>query len=223
MTTCDHLQRALHDGFAVLPQAVADHVETCASCREQLRQWNEISAAAGLMHREWESPDLWPRIHQSLAEEGEGRPRRILRWFFATTRNKPWLAAGAIAALLALSTSIVCVVLRYSNPPTWRLVQRDPDFDKRLLTDETLREVEKAEAAYVRSIDKLYALAKPRLDNASSPLLVNYREKLAMIDSAISECRADIERNQFNAHLRRELASIYREKEQTLEELLRGN
>jgi hypothetical protein len=34
--------------------------------------------------------------------------------------------------------------------------------------------------------------------------------------------RGEIERNRFNTHLRRELLAIYREKQQTLQELMRG-
>jgi hypothetical protein len=44
-----------------------------------------------------------------------------------------------------------------------------------------------------------------------------------LIDAAIVECRANIERNRFNAHLRRELISIYQEKQRTLEDVMRIN
>lgn len=221
---CEDFQRALREDLPELPKPVADHVETCALCAEQLHQWDEISAAARQMHRQWESRELWSDIHHALAQQNEGRrPRHVFWRMFSEHWGRRWLSAGAAVVLMALTTSVVWILWRDWNPSVWRQLQHDPEFGNRLLTEQTLQEIEKTEAAYIRSIEKLSSLAKPKLDAATSPLLANYREKLALIDSAISDCRADIERNRFNAHLRRELASIYQEKERTLEELLRGN
>jgi hypothetical protein len=89
-----------------------------------------------------------------------------------------------------------------------------------LLTERALRDVEGAETAYTQSIDALAKLAGARLEDPASPLLSSYREKLVVLDAAIAECRAQIARNRFNAHLRRELLSIYREKQRTLEQVL---
>ena len=80
--------------------------------------------------------------------------------------------------------------------------------------------VESSEAEYVASIEKLAAVARPLLDDPRSPLVASYREKLQLLDAAIVECRGAIERNRFNAHLRRELLSIYQEKQRTLSALL---
>jgi hypothetical protein len=51
-------------------------------------------------------------------------------------------------------------------------------------------------------------------------LLANYREKLLVLDSAIGELRAQTEQNPANAHLRRQLLAMYREKQNTLEQIL---
>ena len=47
------------------------------------------------------------------------------------------------------------------------------------------------------------------------------REQLATLDEAIADCRAQIARNRANPELREELLSIYREKQRTLELLIR--
>jgi hypothetical protein len=49
---------------------------------------------------------------------------------------------------------------------------------------------------------------------------MSYREKLTLLDTAIAECRAQVERNRHNAHLRRELLDIYAEKQRTLQQVL---
>jgi len=50
---------------------------------------------------------------------------------------------------------------------------------------------------------------------------MGYREKLLLLDSAIAECRARIDRNRFNALLRRELLSLYQEKQHTLQQVMK--
>ena len=90
------------------------------------------------------------------------------------------------------------------------------------LTDQTLADVESSEAAYLASIDKLSSLARKRLQNSASPIAVADREKLLLLDSAIAEMRGEMERNRFNTHLRRELLAMYREKQRTLQDLMKG-
>jgi hypothetical protein len=90
-----------------------------------------------------------------------------------------------------------------------------------LLSDRSLQEVETAEANYVRSIERLSAQARTRIENPKTPLFANYREKIQLLDSAIVEIRAQIEGNRFNSHLRRELLAMYQEKQRTLQELMK--
>ena len=51
-------------------------------------------------------------------------------------------------------------------------------------------------------------------------MLVNYREKLALLDGAIAELKTNIEQNRFNTHLREELLAMYKEKQRTLQDIL---
>jgi hypothetical protein len=53
--------------------------------------------------------------------------------------------------------------------------------------------------------------------NPGTPLLVSYREKLQLLDSAIGDLRGQLEENRFNTHLRQELLAMYQEKKRTLE------
>ncbi len=220
--SCEDLQEFLRNGVQEMPDALARHVESCDTCAEQLRQWHEISTAAREMRRTWSSPELWPAIHRVLTAERENSRRGFLARIFPETWNVRWLAVGASLAFLVLSALVVGALLRGIHEPG-RQAFTDPELDKRLLTEQALQEVEKAETAYIESIDKLARIVMPKLDLPESPLRRNYREKLALIDSAIAECRQDIERNRFNAHMRNELLSMYREKELTLQELMKAN
>ena len=97
-------------------------------------------------------------------------------------------------------------------------VSRPPSHE--FLTDAALQEVQQAEAAYARSIEKLSSVAGPELQQPGSPLAAAYREKLVLLDSAIADLKANVVRNQYNAYLRTELASLYGEKQRTLQEWL---
>ncbi len=83
-----------------------------------------------------------------------------------------------------------------------------------------MKEVESAEAAYRSSIDKLTRLAQPRLTASENPVVIAAREKLMVIDSEIDSVRATVSHNRFNAQLQTELAALYRDKQDTLKEIL---
>jgi hypothetical protein len=190
---CGDLERALRTP-ELMPDARA-HAEQCVECREQLSLWVEISRVAPQLHEEWESGWLWPRIREGLAAEPARRPQR-----------RGWQWALAVAATVVLA--IVLVAPRQGARPDGR----------ELLTDAALQEVQQAEAAYSRSIDKLAAMAGPGLEKSTSPLAGAYREKLILLDAAIAELKNNAAQNQYNAYLRSELASLYSEKKTTLQE-----
>jgi hypothetical protein len=153
----------------------------------------EISHVAPLLHREWDSPELWDRIAaQATRRRGQG-------W--------RWGLAAAASVLLAV------VLIRPA-------LHRPAPADSVLLTDEALGEVQRAEAVYARSIEKLSAVAAPTLQQSPAPLAAAYREKIELLDSAIADLKRTAAGNLYNAYLERQLASLYREKQKTLQDWL---
>lgn len=197
---CRDLERALRTP-ELLPDA-REHAADCPQCRRELYLWNEISRIAPGLHREWETPELWPRIAESMAVENRtvAHPRQTRYWICA-------VAAAGLAAVILLSPM--------------RAPKTGPPPSRVFLTEQALREVELAEAVYARSIDKLARLAAAKLESDPSPLAATYREKLLLLDSAIADLKSNTDRNRFNAGLRTELASLYKQKQQALEEVLR--
>jgi hypothetical protein len=173
-----------------------------------------LSRAARTLHEEWDSPHLWPRIAAALRREGATRPRQW-RWWYAPA-SPSWRLAAAAIVLLAIGTStwVLWRGVAPQPPPTTTAA-----VDERLLTDDAVAAIEKSEAQYVRAIDELTRLTKPKLEMPDSPLIVNLRERLMTIDAAIDEYRKEIDRNRFNAHLRQQLLWIYQEKRRTLEQV----
>jgi hypothetical protein len=214
--SCRDLERALESGDPKLLEAVEEHARECAACAGELAEWRRLSAAGPSLRVKWSSPQLWPSIRQRLAEESgkaaAETPAGASSWL-------RFLPAGALVALFAIATAGLWVFRNSGGrdplASRWETT-RDP-----ILADAAADEVEAAEKGYVESIEKLSRLAAPRLQAASSPLALNYREKLAVLDSAIADLKSSIEQNRYNTHLRRELLAAYREKQRTLQDLMK--
>jgi hypothetical protein len=202
---CGDLERALANSD-LFPEA-REHLKSCAVCRREYRLWSDISSMARELHEEWETPALWPAIKETI--EAERKPE-IIWW-------KQW-KTWAVAAALAIAIVLPVGLWRHSlaTAPAATTQSSTPDF----LTEQALREVEKSEAAYRQSIAKLSQLAAPKLSSASSPEVVNEKERLALLDSAIAETRASVASNRFNIRLQTALADLYRQKQETLRDLL---
>jgi hypothetical protein len=197
---CGDMERPLRT-----PELMPDmraHAESCTRCAEELHLWNEISRVAPQLRQEWDSPFLWQRIQANLREERVPRQAHWWRW-------AP--AACGFMAVIALAVMMM-------HP--WRPAGGSGEHD--LLTDRALREVQQTESAYVKSVAKLSALAQAEIDRSASPVASAYREKLALLDAAITDARTAVEQNRYNAYLRGELTSLYQEKQKTLEEWLRN-
>jgi hypothetical protein len=189
----------------------------------------EIERAARSLHERWESPELLDRIHAGLAAGGErgddaARPvfreeddsdyrgARVLE--FRRRVSQVLSVAAAIAFLVGLGALAALLMGRTSETAS---------YDRWVLEEAALREVETSERAYVNSIERLEALVEPQLRAGSSPLALSYREKLLLLDQAIAECEAEIATNRRNTHVRKQLLSMYTEKQRTLQQLVQEN
>jgi hypothetical protein len=206
---CRDLERAL-----AKPELLAEahkHLRECEDCRDQYRLWNEISATAKQLHCEWESPDLWLRIQRSIEAEQKTPQRWRTQWNI-------WAVTAAAAALLVFAIVRWSPAAKFGSLPE-KKVALTADHGQDFLTEQALKEVQKNEDAYLRSIQELSRLAQPKLQNPT-PIFVSYQEKLLMLDSAILETQTNVSQNQFNLRLQMELASLYKQKRQTLQDVL---
>jgi len=213
--TCSDRDRIFEDGTPTEWAALEAHAASCPVCEEEVRAWKSLSVAARELRDYSDSPSFWPRIERALAEEAARNARRGERksWFsFRPSLSPVWQTALAGALVLALAISGGWLIFRGPGHKV--------ENDKSLLQTSALKEVESAETAYERAIDKLAADAKPQLESPATPLLANYHEKLLVLDSAISDLRAQAGMNPSNAQVRYQLLAMYQEKQRTLEEVL---
>jgi hypothetical protein len=198
------------DGSAAEWAALDAHAASCAECGEELRIWKSMSTAAGELRQEWETPYLWSKIERGLAEQMAEKPSRLRAWLNSLRITSfQWQAAAALLVLVVVTGTM------------WKIIHDRPGSGSPVfLKNSAVSEVNRAETAYQKAIDKLEAEAKPQLDGSATPLIASYREKLLVLDNAIDELRAEAGQNPANAHLRRQLLAMYQEKQDTLQEIL---
>ena len=203
MITCEEFDALLLEGDQASMAVAARHAHDCASCRERLDDWNDITTTAKSLHATWRNDMLWPRIDRALnVGRASARPSSRYVW--------------QIAAAAVLTIGI--------GGGTWYAVHERTEqraFDQAILRDQALQKVEQAERAHVAAINDLEKVASSKLEDPQTPLLVSYKEKLMLLDDAIAECETVIQQNRNNAHLRKQLLAMYSEKQRTLEDVLR--
>lgn len=200
---CSELDDLLFDASPLAMETAARHAEGCAECAEKLTAWNDISDTARSMRKSWDNEMLWPRIERALNKERQQK-RSHTKWLWQ-------LAAGLILTIGLGGTMFYAL----------RMQTRDARFDDDILRISVMDEVERAEREHVEAIKRLERVAEAKLEDAQTPLMVSYKEKLMLLDDAIAECQANIEQNRQNAHLRKQLLSMYTDKQQTLMDVLR--
>jgi hypothetical protein len=212
--SCNDRERIFLDGTPEEWAALESHAADCASCQEELRTWKNLSVAARDLYQEWDSPSLWSSIEKALSQQPT--PAKSPWWVrFSGAWNLgalQWQIAAAALLLAALTTASIWI---FAGPH-----KRDIPQNLALFNDRMVNDVERAQADYERAIDRLDAQARPQLENFSTPLMANYREKLLVLDSAIADLKSQAGINPANGHLRRQLLAMYQEKQDTLEQVL---
>ena len=198
---CSNLDDLLFDATPLSMRTAEEHAAKCVSCAEKLEAWNDISATAKSMQTTWQNDLLWPRIERALREE---------------KRRSPLRGFSRIAAVALLTLGLGSTMWF-----TMREQVREARFNEKIIQNSAIDEVEEAERVHVRAIANLQKVADAKLENTDSPLMVSYKEKLMLLDEAIADCQANIDRNRQNAHLREQLLAMYSEKQQTLKDVLR--
>ena len=225
---CSRLEEALREQDPQLLAAAEEHAAGCAECRGELERWraftSELSAAARELKHEWESPELWERIDAALPL----RPR-AQRWQWPEWAG--WRMMAAAAAVVVISGASAWLALHQAGrgsqhqqagrqAPAQVQAPTLVNASRQFLTEQALEEVQRSEAEYARSLDRLAKLAEPALDGQPTQLMASYREKLTLLDAAIADLKDNREHNMLNASLNTELLSLYQEKQRTLEEVI---
>lgn len=182
------------------------HRESCQECATAWRLDQRIEQEARDLPGPAQGTGLWDRIAEELDEDCPPVVTTMPRRRIPTSRI--WV----MAAVLVLCVGLGSVMLREGRGPA--------PAPRNLLATEALARVEAAEAAYETAIRGLEAQAEPVLAEADTRLMLRYRQRLEIIDAQIRDCRTMLAQDNANAHVRRYLLAAYRDKADTLTELL---
>jgi hypothetical protein len=184
------------------------HVASCPACREEEQALRALlREAAALPRVARPARDLWPEI------EGELRARPRL---FSFPRYRPLAAGLAAAAALVVAFG----VLRDRpgrSPAPGGSPSAGPSFVA-ATPEGTLRE---AEADYERATRALLEALEEHRESLAPETLKSVAENLAVIDRALEEVRAALEKEPGNPELTRMLVATHRKKVDVLQRVVK--
>jgi putative zinc finger protein len=218
--TCDRVTERLDDyldgelGEAEF-QEVELHLAGCAACRDEERSLRAVVAmAAALPRRQEPSRDLWPEIAEEIA-----RRRRFTLLRGAAARPGLYWAAGLAAA--ATLAAVVWLAPR-STPPAPMAAGPTPDpAVQRVSYGGGVETLAKAERDYERATAELMAALDTRRASLSPETSASIDENLRVIDQALAEIRAALEKDPASPRLGHMLTSTHEKKIETLRRVLK--
>ena len=189
-----------------------NHMEQCDECREAFALDGLIEGEAQKLPAPESSPWLWTRIENELKREKKKSRSigmaEVLSHIFSPKQHLIY----KIAALLVVSVGVSYLLF-------FRTTGTEP-ASMNFLTSSALSRVEERQKEYEQAIAELEKATIPLVANADTDLLLLYRDKLETIDAQIARCKEALEYNRANAHIRRYLLAAYRDKKETLIELI---
>lgn len=184
------------------PDEVAlEHAAGCEECRAIIEIDAEIGAAAAEL-RTVPPPDRTILRTAMVEISGRESNRPRFRWTVA-----------AAAVLLPFLLGFPFVL--------WDRPSRDQQAVEQWTLETTVIDAaERSAAEHERAVDDLAAVAEPLLEDASSPLMVSYREKLLLLDQALAEVDEAIDLNRQNSQLHQQRFALTVEKQKTLRSVI---
>jgi hypothetical protein len=190
------------------------HLEACPDCRSLARDFAEIVQQARNLKSPEPSPSLWPRLAAAVRDSLEETPvaglRRKGAWGVLGNVNR-WRFAAAAALVLVV---VGAVVIRQAP---WRTVA---DPARRDSAEYTLSKIREAQVYYEKAIQSLSEAVMSQDSRLPPEIAEIFKSNLAAMDETIQTCRQIIEGDPRNLMARAYLLTAYREKVDTLEEMM---
>jgi predicted anti-sigma-YlaC factor YlaD len=218
--TCEHVRERLDDYLdgaldERLFQEVELHLASCAGCREEERGVRAVIALAAALPREKApSRDLWPGIAEEIAHR-----RRFAVLSFVPRRPAIWLGALAAAATVVVAVGVLTPRERPSAGPV--ALGTPGAVARPAALGGGVPALAEAEREYQRAAAELMAALDTRRASLSPETTASIDENLRVIDTALAEIRAAVEREPDSPRLGRMLASTHEKKIETLRRVLK--
>ena len=197
------------DGELLAPELheVELHIASCPACRDEERELRLLLAHAAALAKEVApSRDLWP----ALSAETVGRSR-VLR--FVPRR----IFYGSLAAA---ATLVMALVVSRGGPGAQAPVGgSSPIAIPAAARPESM--LNEAEADYDHATNALLATLQDHRDRLAPETIESVEKNLAVIDEALAEVRAALDKDPGNAELTRMLAATHHKKVDVLRRVVK--
>jgi predicted anti-sigma-YlaC factor YlaD len=209
--TCEEVRERLDDWVEGKlgereSEAVAAHVAGCAACREEARSLEALLSAAAGLPRDIRPPrDLWDGIDARL-DEAAVTPVRA-----AHAGLPAWALVAAALALVVVTAAVTSMLVRNDAAMALR-----PTGESAPPAQTGLDE----EARFLAASQEL--LIGLEAQDLSPETMEIVRRNLEVIDAAIADLRAALERDPGNGELTRMLLATYQRKIELLEQAARS-
>lgn len=188
----------------IAEQEFRQHLETCANCREQQRMDKRLLTAARSLKQPVHISGLWERIEDSLTDE-QAPPIKTIPGTLSR-RFHFLIAATVLLAAVAVGVYFGVFLERHGSG---------------LLSGSALSKVQQTEQQYVTAIAQLEEKVQSHMQDMNIELILLYKDRLAVIDSQINECKEALLQNPANSHIRRYMLAALQDKKETLTQMLR--
>ena len=187
-------------------EQVKAHIATCAECARAEQKLKTLLSAAAALPPSIEPPaEVWANVQARTT----ARPTRAATlWSFRYP-----LAAAAVALIIASSTITALLLRNNSSASTPASASAGNTV--------SLVALEAADREYARIAQELERSLNSRAAEIDPATIKVVRENLVIIDRAIAEARAALEKSPGNTELSRLISTSYRRKIGMLERTLR--
>ena len=187
------------------------HLQTCPRCAGEVAGLRSVvKAAAALPGGIEPSRDLWPGVSAALGGSGGATQMKPT----PDSRASAWPSWGWLAAAAAL---VLAVGVAVTGSP-WRGAGGAAPNGASRTPAPDLRE---AEEQFAQATRQLFAALEAANGSASPEIRALLKEHLRLVDQAIAETIAALERDPQNAHLGRMLTEMYARKMDLLQTTVR--
>lgn len=211
--------------------AVMEHVDACAECRAELDGLVMLRAETEALPRDIAPPrDLWPDIAARLQPRG-GVPAKetasdsliVVDFGAASRRSTAWrwapLAAAAVM-LVVLSSGITAYLMRARQVAPVAVVQVPVPVESSAQPVSALAAFRPTEVEYLGVVEAMQAELDARRGQLAPQTVATIEENLRIIDRAIGEARAALEKDPSDGDLPLLLSSVYQKKVELLQTAL---
>jgi hypothetical protein len=222
---CEEVRERLHDrAEGTLPvedrRAVDAHLKTCLACRTEASELEALLSAVAELPREIRPPrDLWHAIDARLDEpDAAVLDRRALGR--PGTGLPRWALVAAALALVVVTAAVTSVLTRrYDEVMALKLRRSDGEAPVAAPGSPTAPAADQEARFLAASQELLEGLESQDLSPETMAIV---RRNLEVIDAAIAELHAALERDPGNGELTRMLLATYQRKIDLLEQAARS-